>query len=876
MTDTSIRLQSNMKTNLTENKYHGNKINKIELGRVTKVNYQSNSVGFFLLTTGENGERASADDTYSAMLPMSMAGRNNYGKPYGELTPVRVGDIILVGFVDDKTYRPIVIGIYPDEAIANELSRADRNEIDPSSLIDLATANATYKIYPDQTYNYHDGMGTRVLSFSGHSFFIINAEPTANSNIDHRGDDSNIPLDYKDMLSSYFSNSTLIEPLSDKAPEMLFKHQGIVGANGQPDTHELYLFIGNDGTYRVSSMKTDEPWRTYFEIKDSEIRLVRQKNSKFFGGIDTDTLNSSSIEIDDSGNITLRNHTNGLVVKSDGVYTLAGEQLVATKNVISDLIIDTLGNLGFGGANLFSKSTALANKFIDDRGSISNRQDAILSDYIDCLGNNAYYTYAYIENNASSKTLSLSLCVYDEDKNFIEGKITTGNKNLQIVTRALPINARYLRVSITDKTIPIMLSFGTDYSAYQPSYLDVKAYKDKAVTKTATTREDYLKAVAHAKDVLSDNILAMQNINDSVADSKLSTADKKLLSTYLAECTINYNEDSKEALKYEVNTEQYKKMYNQLLASISPIVEDLSVGTEVTGSQVISSFQAYYDERYNVVNRIGEAVQALYNSAINTAESATNQQSDSMLKQFTNVTQSLQEIAQSTLWTTVTDDIDLNNETRTENLLFKGNVIKNSPLQGNQYIQVFSTSISKADNSIGITQRVWGADSVTAYTRLLVNNSWSAWELDANNNNYNTELNNINNKLQDTNASINDLTTTTKDINNQIKESRVTLTDYKESNDRRVDKVESRVGVVENSLDVQNKAINTLNTDVSNLSSKLTELDNTVQTINNTVQTVSKNVATATTDISDLSKRIADTNTALSDIRSRLDKLEAK
>ena len=279
-TDKGFRLQSGMGVKLVKKTSHTAKISKIELGRVTKVNYQNGRVGFILLTLKSDKSFSSATNTYTAMLPMSMAGRNNYGKAYGDIKPVRKGDIILVGFVDSKAYMPMVLGIYPDEEINKELTRANSSDLDPNSIYDYALANASYKVYPDQTYDFHDGYGTRILSFSGHSFIVVDAKPTSNEHLEHKTDDGNKGLDYTDLPSSYLGNKELVEPVSDKAPEIIFKHQGIVDNNNKKDTHALYLYISQDGTYRVSQMKTDEDWRTYFEIKNSKIHLVRQRTQK--------------------------------------------------------------------------------------------------------------------------------------------------------------------------------------------------------------------------------------------------------------------------------------------------------------------------------------------------------------------------------------------------------------------------------------------------------------------------------------------------------------------------------------------------------------------------------------------------------------------
>lgn len=847
----SVRLQKGMHTQFKDNASHGNRINRIELGRVTKVNYQSNSVAFALLASDGNIERSSADDSYSAMLPMSMAGRNNYGKAYGDLTPVHKGDIVLIGFIDDRSYRPIVIGIYPDEAIAGELARSETNEIDPKAVLDYATADATYKVYPDQTYDFHDGEGTRVLSFAGHSFLKIESNKNNSGVTDNRADDGATPLDYADLLSSYLGNGELVEPYSDKAPEILLKHRGIVDANNNPDTHALYLFIGQDGTYRVSQMKTDEEWRTYFEIKNSEIHLVRQKNSKIFGGLDVDNLNSSSIQIDSDGNVTLRNHTTGIVIKDDGVYTLAGERLIGTKNVISDLIIDKLGSLGFGGANLFSKSTSRQGVYLNEKNEEVNMQGALVSDYIDCIGNNAYYTYAYAEHDVFDERVTLSLCVYDSDKKFLEGKEASDRANVQIATRALPADACYLRVSITNANVPIMLAFGADYSAYQPSYLDNKESKSK-VSKTADDyKNDYLAMKARAADATNQRVLAMQNISEAVEDSKLTSADKQLLSSYITEIKDAYEDDLQYASNYDVNTDNYRQSYGQLIGRVSPILEDMTTAILVTGSQITDAYSNYFDARCNLTGKIENSSQSLYNDSMKTVNEAELNQNNSMLKQFTNVTQSLQSIMQTTKWTVWTDDLDLNEEKVTENLLFRGNHIKNSAVQGSQYIQVFAPLGARSVNEPSeVTQRVWATTDVTSYSRVLSTNGWTEWKLDSENNNYDNRLNSINNNLNYVSDQVSDLTSSTDSIKQQIQDSSVTLAQYRKANDTRVSNVESRVSSTESD-------INSNKIDISNLNATLISLSNTVSSLNKTAQNLTSSVNSINSSITDLKNRVA-------------------
>lgn len=859
MADT--RLQSSMRTHLVKNVYHGSKISKIELGRITKVNYQTNSVGFFLLTTGVNGERASGNKEYSAVMPMSMAGRNGYGKPYGDMTPVRSGDIILVGFVDDKTYRPIVIGIYPDENISKELSRSITNDIDPSTDTANPLALASFKVYPDQTYDFHDGMGTRVLSFSGHSFLQIDANANTDSHLDHKTDDGNLGLDYTDLPSSYLGNKELIEPISDTAPEVIFKHKGIVDSDHNPDTHVLYLYISPDGTYRVSQMKTDEDWRTYFEIKNSKIHLVRQKNSKFYGGIDVDNLQSTEMSIDEDGNLILRNHNIGIMIKPDGVYDLAGAKLLATKNAISDLILDKLGSLGFGGANLFSKSTATLGQFLDSKDNVTASRDSLISDYISVIGNNAYYAYAYAKDDVFDSPVAFTLNVYDSDKKFIEGKSTKDIANVQIATRALPIDASYIRVSISDSSVPIMVSYGTDYSAYQPSYEDVKAKKNSVSNSSDQLKEDYLNAKTMASDALSEKVLALQNISEALEDNQLSTADKQLIKSYVDYANSNYESDIALAYKYEIDIDDYKKAYNQVLGRINPIISDLSTSTPVVSSQIKDVWEVYFTNRCNLINRVANSSQSLYEASERSVNNAQIQQGNSMLKQFTDVSQTLESITQATKWTVWTDDLDLNAEKITENLLFKGNHILNSPVSGSQYIQVFSALTSRsADSPVGVTQRVWSTESVNSYSRVLVGKAWSAWKLDSTNSSYDNEFNKLTNSLADIGDKLadtsNDLSATKDSIKEQITNSSITLAQYKTSNDARVGSLEQKLTDYNKSFTDLLKRVTNLESNYNSLSSDLNDLKKTVNTNTSSINNVSGQYSTLSSKIDALSKRV--------------------
>lgn len=322
----SVRLQAGIGSHV-KRRAEAARADELILGRVISINYRKHTITYLAVAAGsDNSANVSASTKNTAMLPMSMAGRNGYGKAYGSIIPIRVNDIVLIGFVNARNSSPIVIARYPDETIASELSRVDTDEVDPRSILKYAMANTAFTLYPDQTYDLHDGHGNRVLTFSGKSFLLFNSDIPKLSHYTDNGED---PKDYANLPSSFFGNGQLIEPIADQAPEVMFKHQGIVDNQGNQDNHQLYLYISQDGTLRVSEMQKDQPWRTYFEENaQGEIRLRRQEDSKDF----TSGHVNSEISIDKDGQINLIAQGQGLIINKQGIYSADGTPLPFNAN----------------------------------------------------------------------------------------------------------------------------------------------------------------------------------------------------------------------------------------------------------------------------------------------------------------------------------------------------------------------------------------------------------------------------------------------------------------------------------------------------------------------------------------------------------------
>ena len=110
----SERLQADLGSHV-KRRAEAVRADELILGRVISINYRKHAVTYLAVATGsDNSANISASTKNTAMLPMSMAGRNGYGKAYGSIIPIRVNDIVLVGFVNARNSSPIVIARYPD------------------------------------------------------------------------------------------------------------------------------------------------------------------------------------------------------------------------------------------------------------------------------------------------------------------------------------------------------------------------------------------------------------------------------------------------------------------------------------------------------------------------------------------------------------------------------------------------------------------------------------------------------------------------------------------------------------------------------------------------------------------------------------------
>lgn len=339
-----IRTQSSLGTEFKRLYNEDSNISKIMLAEVTKVNYRYNTVD--VRTTDGSmqiNKSGQSEGRYSAKLPVEFSGRTATGKVFGQINPIEVGTLVLLGFLSGYKSKPIVISVYGHADETKELSRAPFAGADPTDEKLKKYTQHNFTIHPSLTYDDIDGNGNRTVSFPGKSFLTMDADSI--EEMSGKTDDGD-GTGYEDLSASYYYSGELIEPSNEKAPTILFKHVGKKATEeGEvEDPHAFMLFLGQDGTYRTSMVNTEEDWRTYIEMTpEGDIKLRRQNDTKAVGkGESTHEL---SVTAD---GILMRSGDKYMLFNQDGVDTNTGFGGGGTNQSLADLqdrLNETEGNI---------------------------------------------------------------------------------------------------------------------------------------------------------------------------------------------------------------------------------------------------------------------------------------------------------------------------------------------------------------------------------------------------------------------------------------------------------------------------------------------------------------------------------------------------
>lgn len=333
----AMQMQSSLGSNLKKTDSDDFKINNLTYGTITKVNYQYSTVEVRTSRTYA-GRVNGTDGQYSIPFPRGFTGRTPEGRPFGSTPLIIPGMLVLLGFIEGESGNPIVLSIYsnPEDSkmlTPNPLESGDiRND-------DIYTyGSMMFSIFPSLNYSFQNGNGTIVRSLNGNSFLSITSEDDEKP----MATDFGIGTEYEDLMSSKYGNGEIIESRNQRAPDMLFKHQGDLNTNN----HITMLQLTEQGTLRFSVLNTETNSRTSWEIDDQgNQRTLSQKDDLIIDngqdyveyGIDKE-YNDFYIK---NGNHDLRFTDQGLLLDGkpmiDDIGNQIDEQLAELKEIQESL-----------------------------------------------------------------------------------------------------------------------------------------------------------------------------------------------------------------------------------------------------------------------------------------------------------------------------------------------------------------------------------------------------------------------------------------------------------------------------------------------------------------------------------------------------------
>lgn len=647
----------------------GQQINTLLLAQVIQVNYKYNTVDLLALQHKEVFQNSYANEgRFSARLPMEFGGRNLAGQPYGQVNPIAVGTVVLVGFINSDKDMPIVISVYNNNDVNKQLSRTRFANADPTDMTLAGEMYQKFSLYPSLTYDSIDGDGNRVVTFSGKSFIAFDTKDMRNSPMT----DASYGSRYEDLGTSYYNDGELIEPMKGRAPNVLFKHQGILDDDNKPDTHNFMIHINPDGTYRTSMMDTEQDWRTMFEMTpEGKIRLRRQGDTVRLN----DGFEIGELGINEEGIVYLRNGDMDLEVREDGIYS---QGKLISESVNLDDIYEKLANATFeinktneslqiladksevqDGkiVNLETEITIVAGK-VESKVSATEVQDMIDGSIVDMeeaikqAQEDADRANQVISDMASDNRLTPSekldlLKEWDIVKNeyptylaqaelYEVDSTTYTAKYKALETFVTPLLEDMEATSVVDGSI-----MRKTFSAYYTERINLlnaitKGLKDgleKAMKKASQASVDATQALADSAQAQIDANNAKQLIADIASDGKLTASEKYQLKKEWDVIVKEYPTTIAQATKYKVNTDNYTAKYKALETFVTPLFANMNETSVVNGEQLRTVFSDYYAVKITLLKSITDIARdelTDYGNRITVAETKITQTSEAI------------------------------------------------------------------------------------------------------------------------------------------------------------------------------------------------------------------------------------------------------
>lgn len=644
-----MRFQAGLGTEWKRKYKQGSTLDTLMLAQVINVNYKYNTVDLISLQHKEVFQNSYMNEgKFSARLPVEFSGRNQYGKPYGQINPIEVGTVVLIGFLNSDKNSPIVLSVIGNNDVNSKLARAPFSNADPNDETLKRLTNQKFSLYPSLTYDNIDGDGNRTVSFTGKSFLVMSAQDTKNSGMT----DDNNGTQYEDLETSYYNDLELIEPMVGRAPNVLFKHQGVLDEDENPDNHAFMLSIAPDGTYRTSMVDKTEDWRTYFEMTPrGEARLRKQFDTKAVRS----GFTNSELGLAENGYVYMRNGEMDLEVRPDGIYSqgkplstdLSGVWEELNKQNESIIIMKT----SIERTNEQIKLQAEKIESVDGKVTENTASIIIMAEKIESKVTKQE-VQDMIDTGLADITAEIEKVQADADK---ANQMLADIANDNMVTPSEK-SVIFTEWDIIQSEYPSYISQATDYEVdstkYTGKYNDLKAYIEPILADMDVTtnidsitfrrrfREYYEERTALltsilttikqlAKDAMNKAIEAATDashalveaaeaqlqadkanklISDIASDNQLTAVEKSQLLKEFDIIKAEFPNTKAQGTKYEVSTDDYEAKYQAVVSFIQSngIFTNMAQTTPIDGATLRQVFSDYYASKTLLLRAVAD------------------------------------------------------------------------------------------------------------------------------------------------------------------------------------------------------------------------------------------------------------------------------
>lgn len=657
-----IRRQASLGTELKRNINNNNSTSELVLARVSKIDYENNSIEYVVQTDGMNNS-SGAITNGGARLPVSFGGKNGYGNSYGSVNTIRVNDVVLIGFVGGKKNSPIVISRYLSDEDAYLLSDYSGDQYMAPNDEDMYDKTNSYRdLYPDLTYEYHNGNGYYEHTFSGNSFLVMDDYTIKGNFVDYPVGEVDSAT-YYSLRGNKYKDGTDFDTLNYLSPNIFFRHQGsyLIDENGDEklDHHQTNLSISPQGSTRITSFHDDEKWLSLFSIdgNNGEINITREKDNTVNIGDVADT--NSSFTIDKDNNLILSSGNTKMVL-SDGHHIIASDldtdddkidlyqSALNNKNAISGITgsinsinnnmsssssslstvndqvnmsatslsqVNAIASSIYGNAttsvNMFSLASSISNTELDSNtGFYKENNGSISTPKMAAIRNFDYILTAYSINSETT----IKIAFYDLNKNFINEKEITGTTGDISVSSVSPDNSVYVSASTSNSNFKVKLEQADKATSWSPSIVDL--YTNNNTVNELLNSSKVAQADTNAKmsEVTSNNYL--NSLLQYDKDSQILATDKDALSNSWNLFKSDYKTIISYATKYSVDMTTANSYYTPLENSVE---KDILVDKDSN-----SPSGAYTSNINGLQSSLDKVIPNIISSALNSVITSQN------------------------------------------------------------------------------------------------------------------------------------------------------------------------------------------------------------------------------------------------------------